>query len=72
MIAVVPLTKPAWQLVSVEAALKMVTVAEAEPVRMASVSAGMGHGLAAVAEMGDQLFISISLRNAVPLLEKSW
>ena len=40
MITVVPLTKHAWQLVSVDAALKMVTVAEAEPVWMASVSVG--------------------------------
>ena len=40
MTTVVPLTKHAWQLVSVDAALKMVTVAEAEPVRMASVSVG--------------------------------
>ena len=72
MIAVVPVTKHAWQLVSVDAALKIVTVAEAEPVRMASVSVGKGLGLAAVAEMGDQLFISILSRNAVLLLEKSY
>ena len=72
MIAVVPVTKHAWKLVSVDAALKIVTVAEAEPVRMASVSVGKGLGLAAVAEMGDQLFISILSRNAVLLLEKSY
>ena len=72
MITVVPLTKPAWQLVSVEAALKMVTVAEAEPVRMASVSVGKGQELVAVVEMGDQLFILISLRSAALLLEESF
>ena len=70
MITVVPLTKHAWQLVSVDAALKIVTVAEAEPVRMASVSVGMGRRLAAVVEMGGQLSISISSRSAALLLEE--
>ena len=70
MIKVAPLTKPAWQLVSVDAARKMVTVAEAEPVRMASVSVGKGRELVAVVEMGDQLFILISLRSAALLLEE--
>ena len=70
MITVVPQTKHAWQLVSVDNALKMVTVAEAEPVRMASVSAGKGRELAAVVEMGDQLSISILSRSAVLLLEE--
>ena len=72
MIAVAQLTKHAWQLVSVDAALKMVTVAEAEPVRMASVSVGKGRELAAVVEMGDQLSISISSRSAALLLEESF
>ena len=70
MITVVPQTKHAWQLVSVDNALKMVTVAEAEPVRMASVSVGKGQELVAVVEMGDQLSISISSRSAALLLEK--
>ena len=70
MITVAPLTKHAWQLVSVDAALKMVTVAEAEPVRMASVSVGKGRELAAVVEMGGQLSISISSRSAALLLEE--
>ena len=70
MITVALLTKHAWQPVSVEPALKMVTVAEAEPVRMASVSVGKGRELAAVVEMGDQLSISILSRSAVLLLEE--
>ena len=70
MIAVAQLTKHAWQLVSVEPALKMVTVAEAEPVLMASVLVGKGRELAAVVEMGDQRFISILSRSAAPPIER--
>ena len=70
MIATALRTKHAWQLTSVDTALKITNVAEARPVWMASVLAEME--VAAVVEMGDQLFTSISSRSAALLLEESF
>ena len=64
-----------WQPMSVDNALKMITVKAAKPVWMASVVTVNVMGiliveLLAAAEMDHQLFISILSRSAAPPLER--